>query len=203
MKKTLSDDAEAVDLRMTKLFEFDLPGTYLKVIGGIGPEPDMSLILYLQRNGRFLFLGYYPGYEKSVAAGRWSRDGTTVYLVGRGHLNTDTNPGPAGGRFERELLLEEDDFTPQLRAGEELKGWSLLSWRGPFVYAGGNIIDPDGRWLPNSWARSRIGLRAPMAKAHEIAQENKDIIERRMTREQIAEAQRLSTEWLEAHPGGN
>ena len=64
------DDAEDVDLLMTKLFEFDLRGTYLKVIGGIGSEPDMSLILYLQRNGRFLFLGYYPGYEKSVAAGR-------------------------------------------------------------------------------------------------------------------------------------
>ena len=157
MKKPLSDDAEDVDQRWTKLFEFDLRGTYLKVIGGMGPEPDMSLILYLQRrggaeDGRFLFLGYYPGYEKSVAAGRWSRDGKTVYLVGRGHLNTDIIPGPAGGRFERELLLEKADFTPQLRAAEELKGWSLLSWRGPFVYAGGTIIDPDGRWLPNSWA---------------------------------------------------
>ena len=33
---------------------------------------------------------------------------------------------------------------------------------------------------------------------------NKDFIEERMTREQIAEAQRLSREWLEAHPpGGN
>ena len=53
--------------------------------------------------------------------------------------------------FERELLLDKFDFTPQLRAAEELKGWSLLSWRGPFVYAGFNIIDPDGRWLPNSW----------------------------------------------------
>ena len=152
MKKVLSDDAEDVDQRMTELFEFDLRGTYLKVIGGLGAEPDMFLILYLQGNGRFLFLGYYPGYEKSVAAGRWSRDGKTVYLVGRGHLNTDIIPGPAGGRFERELLLETVDFTPQLRAAEELKGWSLLSWRGPFVYAGATIIDPDGRWLPNSWA---------------------------------------------------
>ena len=33
---------------------------------------------------------------------------------------------------------------------------------------------------------------------------NKDFIEERMTREQIAEAQRLSREWIEAHPpGGN
>ena len=41
------------------------------------------------------------------------------------------------------------------------------------------------------------------AQKNEIAQENKDIIEQRMTREQIAEAQRLSREWLEAHPPGN
>ncbi len=42
------------------------------------------------------------------------------------------------------------------------------------------------------------------AQGNEIAQENKDIIEQRMTREQIAEAQRLSREWIEAHPpGGN
>ena len=141
MKKPLSDDAEDVDQRWTKLFEFDLRGTYLKVIGGNGPEPDMSLILYLQRNGRFLFLGYYPGYEKSVAAGRWSRDGKTVYLVGQGHCLSRSD----SARFERELLLEEDDFTPQLRATEELKGWSLLSWRGPFVYAGATIIDGGGR----------------------------------------------------------
>ena len=42
------------------------------------------------------------------------------------------------------------------------------------------------------------------AQGNERAQRNKDRAESRMTREQIAEAQRLSTEWLEAHPpGGN
>ena len=36
------------------------------------------------------------------------------------------------------------------------------------------------------------------------AQGNKDILEERMTREQISEGQRLTREWLEAHPpGGN
>ena len=38
------------------------------------------------------------------------------------------------------------------------------------------------------------------AQGNEIAQENKDIVEQRMTREQIAEAQRLSREWIETHP---
>ena len=41
------------------------------------------------------------------------------------------------------------------------------------------------------------------AQGNEGAQDNKDIIEEEMTREQIAEAQRLTREWLEAHPGGS
>ena len=42
------------------------------------------------------------------------------------------------------------------------------------------------------------------AQGQEDARGNKDRLEQRMTREQIAEAQRLSREWLEAHPpGGN
>ncbi len=42
------------------------------------------------------------------------------------------------------------------------------------------------------------------AQGNEAAQGLKDLLEGQMTREQIAEAQRLSTEWLEAHPlGGN
>ena len=44
-----------------------------------------------------------------------------------------------------------------------------------------------------------------VAQGHGSAQDSKDIIEGRMTREQIAEAQRLSREWIETHPqdGGN
>jgi len=41
------------------------------------------------------------------------------------------------------------------------------------------------------------------AQGTETAQESKDIIERQMTREQIAEGQRMSREWLEAHPPGS
>jgi hypothetical protein len=37
----------------------------------------------------------------------------------------------------------------------------------------------------------------------EIAQGFKDILEERMSRTQINEAQRMSREWLEAHPSGN
>jgi hypothetical protein len=38
------------------------------------------------------------------------------------------------------------------------------------------------------------------AQGDEFAQENKAIKERQMTREQIAEAQRMSRKWIKAHP---
>ena len=42
------------------------------------------------------------------------------------------------------------------------------------------------------------------AQGNENAPGNKDRLERGMTREQIAEAQRMSREWIAAHPpGGN
>jgi TPR repeat protein len=43
------------------------------------------------------------------------------------------------------------------------------------------------------------------AQGNEAAGSNKDMLEERMTRQQISEAQRLSREWIEAHPqdGGN
>ncbi len=42
------------------------------------------------------------------------------------------------------------------------------------------------------------------AQGDQAAPRDKDILEQQMTREQIAEAQRLSREWIEAHPpGGN
>ena len=42
------------------------------------------------------------------------------------------------------------------------------------------------------------------AQGNEYARGNKEILEERMTREQIAEDQRLSREWIQAHPpGGN
>ena len=42
------------------------------------------------------------------------------------------------------------------------------------------------------------------AQGDETGQDNKDTVEERMTREQIAEGRRLTREWIEAHPpGGN
>jgi hypothetical protein len=66
------------------------------------------------------------------------------------------------------------------------------------MYANGDGVPADRGFAYLWWNLSAI-------RGHEIAQGRRDIIERQMTREQIAEAQRLSREWIETHPqdGGN
>ena len=65
-------------------------GTYLKVIRYSEPtNPDGFVVLYLRPNGRFLFVGYWSGYERSLVTGRWVNQGTEVRLEGRGRLATD------------------------------------------------------------------------------------------------------------------
>ena len=129
-------------------------GTYLKVIRfPEPPNPDGFVVLYLRPDGRFLLVGYWSGYERSVAAGTWDRHGSEVRLKGKGRLSTDAIPSPEGGRFERTFTMENVRSTPSLTTSHELKGWSLLSWTGPFMYVGQRtVIDPDGRWLPDSLA---------------------------------------------------
>ena len=62
----------------------------------------------------------------------------------------------------------------------------------------------NGEGVPEDDLLAYMWWNLAAAQGNETAQSNKAQAERRMTREQIAEAQRLSTEWLEAHPpGGN
>ena len=63
------------------------------------------------------------------------------------------------------------------------------------LYAGGEGV-PEDHVLAYMW----FNLAA--AQGNEDAESGKAGIEEQMTREQIAEAQRLSREWLEAHPPG-
>ena len=60
-----------------------------------------------------------------------------------------------------------------------------------------------GRGVPEDIVLAHMFYNLAEAQGQENAQVNKGVIEQRMTREQIAEAQRLSREWLEAHPPGN
>jgi len=62
----------------------------------------------------------------------------------------------------------------------------------------------NGEDMPQDDVLAYMWLNLASAQGNENAQSNKDIAEQQMTREQIAEGQRLSREWLEVHPpGGN
>ena len=60
-----------------------------------------------------------------------------------------------------------------------------------------------GESVPEDYVLGYMRWNLAAAQGVEDAQGNKDSVEERMTREQIAEAQRLSREWIEAHPPGN
>lgn len=137
---------------MEQLYEqwMDGIGTYLKVVWS--PDPSKAfMVLYLRPHGRFLFGGYWEGYEYSLAAGVWRKQGREIRLDGRAQLKTDTVGGPKGGAFERVFTIEDSNHTPVLRAARELTGWSLLGWRGDFVFVGTDTVIAPG-WLPESIA---------------------------------------------------
>ena len=66
------------------------------------------------------------------------------------------------------------------------------------------LMYAQGFGVPEDIVLAYMWFNLSAAQGNEAARDNKDIAEQQMTREQIAEAQRLSREWLEAHPpGGN
>ncbi len=58
----------------------------------------------------------------------------------------------------------------------------------------------DGDGVPEDHVLAYMWFNLSGAQGHVSAQESEDIIEQRMTRKQIAEAQRLAREWTETHP---
>jgi len=88
---------------------------------------------------------------------------------------------------------------------EAVRWWRLAAEQGnargqyslEFMYANGEGV-PEDHVLAYMW----VNLSA--VQGNETGQSFKDLIEKVMTSEQIAEAQRLSREWIAAHPpGGN
>jgi hypothetical protein len=102
-------------------------GTYVKVVRFSEPtNPDGFIVLYLRPGGRFLFIGYWEGYERSVAAGHWLKRDSEYHLQGYGRVESDAPPDHEG-RFARILKLEVVNHTPTLIATEELQGWCPAS----------------------------------------------------------------------------
>jgi len=128
--------------------------------------------------------------EDDAEAVRWYR-----LSAEQGDANAQNNLG---------IMYRDGDGVPEDDA--EAVRWYRLAAEQGNAYAQHNlgIMYASGQGVPKGDVLAYMWYNLAAAQGNERAQRNKDRAESRMTREQIAEAQRLSTEWLEAHPpGGN
>jgi hypothetical protein len=143
-----------------------VPGTYLKVISHKVhpntpwiPADDTKMVIYLFPSNYFLMVGYWEGYEVSVATGKWEVAGEIVTL--RGSLTvmkSDVVPYDRGPRrFDRQFKYQQDNYTPLLIAQEEGKGLSLLGWRGVYPFVGSRDFIPlSYPGLPSNYEEAEV-----------------------------------------------
>ena len=62
------------------------------------------------------------------------------------------------------------------------------------------LMYAQGFGVPEDIVLAYMWFNLSAAQGNEAARDNKDIAEQQMTREQISEAQRMSREWIAAHP---
>jgi len=106
--------------------------------------------------------------------------------------------GRLGVMYFRGDGVPEDD-------AEAVRWYRLAAEQGDaYAQTSRGVMYVVGDGVPEDMVLAHMWWSLAAAQGNEGARENKDRIEKEMTRAQIAEAQRLSREWLEAHPpGGN
>ena len=96
-----------------------------------------------------------------------------------------------GGMYSGGRGVPEDDVEAvkwYRKAAEQ--GEVLAQFQLGFMYY-------SGEGVPEDDAKAYMFWNLAAAKGHEKGEENREIIKKRMTREQIAEGQKLTREWLE------
>ena len=119
-------------------------------------------------------------------------------------VRTCAEQGYAPAQVQLGYVYARGDGVPEDDA--EAVRWYRLAAEQGYAIAQNNLgfMYREGRGVPEDDVLAYVWYNLAAAQGNETAQSNKDRAERRMTPEQIAEAQRLSTEWIEAHPpGGN
>jgi hypothetical protein len=103
-----------------------------------------------------------------------------------------------GNMYDRGDGVPEDDV--------EAVRWYRLAAEQGYAVAQNNLglMYYNGEGVREDNVLAYLWFNLAAAQGNENAQGNKDFVEQRMTRAQIAEAQRMSREWIAAHPpGGN
>ncbi len=112
--------------------------------------------------------------------------------------------GHAGAQSDLGVMYSNGRGVPEDDA--EAVRWYRLAAEQGYANAQTNLgnMYVNGEGVPRDMVLAYMWFDIAAAQGHEGAQRNRGLVRGLITREQIAEAQRLSTEWLEAHPlGGN
>jgi hypothetical protein len=127
--------------------------------------------------------------EDYVAAVRWYRlaaeQGYAQAQLYLGHMYADGDGVPE----------DDAEAVRWFRLAAE-QGYPSAQFQLGYLYA-------NGEGVPEDYVLAYMWYNLAQAQGLGPAGSNKDIIEQQMTREQISEAQRMSREWIEAHPPGD
>ena len=124
--------------------------------------------------------------EDVAEAERW-------YRLAAEQLNVDAQMA-LGMMYANGEGVPEDD-------AEAVRWYRLAAEQGDALgqsYLGDMYVNGDG--VPEDLVLAYMWYNLSAAQDRQLARFSKEMIEQRMTREQIAEAQRLSREWIETHP---
>ncbi len=110
--------------------------------------------------------------------------------------------GDAASQSNLGIMYDNGDGVPQDDV-EAVRWWRLAAEQG-YAVAQYNLgyMYGNGYGVPKDHVLAYMWWNLTAAQGNETAQSNKGRLERQMTREQIDEGQRLSTEWIKAHPSG-
>ena len=169
----------------------------LIAVGCAEPIPDLGEMRTLAEQGdagaqNNLGAMYESGtgvQEDAAEAARWYR-----VAAGQGEAVAQSNLG---------RMYHNGEGVPEDAA--EAGRWYRLAAEQGYAHAQGvlGLIYASGEGVPRDMVLAYMWFNLAAAQGQEDAQGNKDLAEQGMTRAQINEAQRLTREWLEAHPSGN
>ena len=108
--------------------------------------------------------------------------------------------GDVDAQYNLGLMYDFGEGVPE--DDEEAVRWYRLAADQGYANAQSTLgfMYLNGYGVPEDAVLAYMWYNLAAAQGNEDARGDKDILEEQMTREQIAEAQRLSREWIAAHP---
>ena len=113
--------------------------------------------------------------------------------------------GYALAQFDLGVMYSRGEGVPEDDAEAVRWYWLAAEQGNPLAQTNLGFMHASGDGVLKDLVFAHMWFNLAAAQGNETAQNNKEKIEQVMTREQIADAQKLSREWIEKHPqdGGN